>query len=97
MEEFLHPEPLDSRREASVQPVQPLSSKREASVHPAQIIHSPEHILLECPLTEPFCHIFYNSILGSVSICNLFYSIKGAEALATFLLHSNSLLHPLPP
>ena len=96
MEEFLHP---SSGREASVRPVQPLHMGREANVPPGPLrkIHSPEHVLLECPLTEPYRHLIHDSILGSVNVCNLFYTIKGAEALATFLLCSNSLLRPLPP
>ena len=82
MEEFLHP-----------------SSGREASVRPGPLrkIHSPEHVLMECPLTEPYRHLIRDSILGSVNVRNLFYTIKGVESLATFLLRSNSLLRPLPP
>ena len=82
MEEFLHP-----------------SSGREASVHPDPLrkIHSPEHVLMECPLTEPYRHLIRDLILGTVNICSLFYTIKGAESLVTFLLCSNSLLRPLPP
>jgi len=96
MEEFLC---LSSRREASVRPVQPLHMEREASVHPGPLrkIHSLEHVLLECPLTEPFRYLIRDSILGTVNVHNLFYTIKGAESLATFLLCSNLLLHPLPP
>ena len=86
MEEFLHPKtPPSSGREASVRPGLPRK------------IHSPEHILLECPLTKPYRYLIHDSILGTVNVCNLFYTIKGAKSLATFLLHSNSLLHPLPP
>ena len=48
-------------------------------------------------MTEPFRFIIRDSILGSVNIRNLFYTIKGAESLATFLLRSNSLLRPVPP
>ena len=88
MEEFLH---LD--------PVQPQHLGREASVRPGPTrkIHSPEHVLMECPLTEPHRHLIRDSILGTVNVRNLFYTIKGAESLATFLLRSNSLLRPLPP
>jgi len=70
MEEFLHP---SSGREASVHPVQPLHMGREASVRPGPLrkIHSPEHILLECPLTEPYRHLICDSILGTVNVCNL--------------------------
>jgi len=72
---------------------------REASVCPGPLrkIHSPEHVLLECPLTEPYRHLIRDSILGTVNVRNLFYTIKGAKSLATFLLRSNSLLRPLPP
>ena len=96
MEEFLHP---SSGREASVPPVQPLHMGRDASVLPDPLrkIHSPEHVLLECLLTEPYRHLIRDSILGTVNVHNIFYTIKGAESLATFLLHSNSLLRPLPP
>jgi len=76
-----------------------LSSGREASVRPGLLrkIHSPEHVLLECPLTEPFRYLIYDSISGTVNVHNLFYTIKGAESLVTFLLRSNSLLRPLLP
>ena len=96
MEEFLQP---SSGREASVRPVQPLHMGREASVPPGLLrkIHSPEHVLMECPLTDPHRHLIHDSILGTVNVRNLFYTIKGAESLATFLLRSNSLLRPLPP
>jgi len=30
------------------------------------------------------------------SLHSLFWTVKGAEALATFLIRSNSLLRPLP-
>jgi len=72
---------------------------REAYVHPGPLrkIHSPEHVLLECLLTAPFYHIITDSTLGLVNICNLFYTINGVESLTIFLLHSNSLLCPLPP
>ena len=75
------------------------SSGREASVHPGPLrkIHSPEHVLLECLLTEPFRYLICDSILRTVNVRNLFYTIKGTETLVTFLLCSNSLLHPLPP
>ena len=85
MEEFLHPETPSSGREASVHP------------GPLRKIHSPEHILLECPLTKPYRYLICNSILRTVNVRNLFYTIKGTESLVTFLLCSNSLLYPLPP
>ena len=96
MEEFLHP---SSGREASVRPVQPQHLGREASVHPGLLrkIHSSEHVLMECPLTEPYRHLIRDSILGIVNVRSIFYTTKGAESLATFLLQSNSLLRPLPP
>ena len=97
MEEFLAGP--SSGEEASVPPIQPPHRRRGTSEHPdpQKKIHSPEHVLLECPLTEPYRHLIRDSILGTVNIRNLFYSIKGAESLATFLLRSNSLLRPLPP
>jgi len=73
-----------------------LPSGVRANMRSARIIHSPEHVILDCPLTAPFRHIIYDSILGSVNVRNLFYTIEG-EAPATFLLRSNSLLRPLPP
>jgi len=99
MEEFLCQETPSSGREASVPPVQPPHVGREASVRPGPLrkIHSPEHVLLECPLTKPYRYLIRDSILGTVNIHNLFYTIKGAKSLVTFLLHSNSLLRPLPP
>lgn len=89
MEEYLGPEP----------PTQPMHTGREVSAHPSLMrkIHSPEHVLLECPLTAPFRYIIQDSILGTVNIHNIFYTIKGVKSLTTFLLHSNSLLCPLPP
>ena len=97
MEEFLDP---DGGREADTPPpVRPRHMGQVASAHlgPLRKIHSPEYVLLECPLTEPFRHLIRDSVLGTVNVRNLFYTIKGAEALATFLLRSNSLLRPLPP
>jgi len=66
--------------------------------HPQQqpdthVLHSAPHILLDCPLVS----IFRSRILKDFSFHYLFWTVKGAEALATFLVHSNSLLHPLPP
>ena len=113
MEEYLHPETppvrsvctnmqsADSASSvcANMRSADSLYMGREASVRPGPLrkIYSPEHVLLECPLTKPFRHLIYDSILGTVNIHNLFYTIKGAESLATFLLRSNSLLCPLPP
>jgi len=100
MEEFLCPEtPPVSSVHANMRSADPQHMGREAGVCPDLLrkIHSPEHVLLECPLTEPYRHLICDSILGTVNVCNLFYTIKGVESLMTFLLHSNSLLHPLPP
>ena len=94
MEDFLDP---NGGRE--VRPVRPQHMGREASAHPGPMrkIHSPEHVLMECPLTDPYRHLIRDSVLGTVNVRNLFYTIKGAASLATFLLRSNSLLRPLPP
>jgi len=100
MEEFLHPmSPPVSSVHANMRSADVQHMGREASVRPGppRKIHSPEHVLLECPLTEPFRYLIRDSILRTVNVHNLFYTIKGVEALATFLLHSNSLLRPLPP
>ena len=65
--------------------------------HPPQrdthILHSAMHILSDCPLVSIFC----SCILKDFSFHYLFWTVKGAEALATFLVRSNSLLRPLPP
>jgi len=66
--------------------------------HPQQcpgphVLHSAPHILSDCPLVL----IFRSRILKDYSFHYLFWTVKGAEALATFLVRSNSLLHPLPP
>ena len=62
--------------------------------HPdPQVLHSAPHILSDCPLVS----IFRSRILKDYSFHYLFWTVKGAEALATFLVHSNSLLRPLPP
>ena len=59
----------------------------------ASVLHSAPHILSDCPLVS----IFRSCILKDYSLHYLFWTVKGTEALATFLIHSNSLLHPLPP
>ena len=66
--------------------------------HPQQrpaphVLHSTPHILSDCPLVS----IFRSCILKDFSFHYLFWTVKGAEALATFLICSNSLLRPLPP
>jgi len=64
--------------------------------HPQQhvsVLHSAPHILSDCLLVS----IFRSRILKDFSFQYLFWTVKGAEALATFLVRSNSLLHPLPP
>jgi len=61
------------------------------------ITHSPEHVLNHCPLMAPFRHIIADPHTGHIDYHNLFHTIKGAYALANFLLRSNSLLRPLPP
>ena len=60
--------------------------------HPPPILHSALHILSDCPLVS----IFHDHILKDYSIQYLFWTVKGAEALTTFLVCSNSLLCPLP-
>jgi len=57
------------------------------------VLHSAPHILSDCPLVS----IFRSCILKDYSFHYLFWTVKGAEALATFLVRSNSLLRPLPP
>jgi len=65
--------------------------------HPRQwdthVLHSAPHILSNCPLVS----IFRTRLLKDYSLHYLFWTVKGAEALATFLVRSNSLLRPLPP
>ena len=56
------------------------------------VTHSAEHIIFDCPLTAQA----RADILRGTSIHKLFHTPKGARKLATFLLHSNSLLRPLP-
>ena len=57
------------------------------------VLHSAPHILSDCPLVL----VFRTCILQDYSLHYLFWTVKGAEALATFLVCSNSLLRPLPP
>jgi len=65
-----------------------------AHPHPdGHILHSAPHILSDCPLVS----IFRDRLLKDYSLHYLFWTVKGAEALATFLVCSNSLLRPLPP
>jgi len=56
------------------------------------VLHSAPHILSDCPLVS----IFHDRLLKDFLLHYLFWTVKGAEALATFLIHSNSLLCPLP-
>jgi len=56
------------------------------------VLHSAPHILSNCPLVSIFC----NCLLKDYSLHYLFWTVKGAKALATFLVRSNSLLCPLP-
>jgi len=75
----------------------PRRSQRRMA-HPRQrldshVLHSTSHILSDCPLVS----IFRSRILKDFSLHYLFWTVKGAEALATFLVCSNSLLRPLPP
>jgi len=57
------------------------------------VLHSAPHILSDCPLVS----IFRSQLLKDYSLHYLFWTVKGAEVLATFLVRSNSLLRPLPP
>jgi len=59
----------------------------------ASVLHSAPHIFSDCPLVS----VFRSRILRDYSLHYLFWTVKGAEALATFLVRSNSLLRPLPP
>jgi len=56
------------------------------------VLHSAPHILFDCPLVSEF----RSRILKDNSVRYLFWTVKGAASLALFLLHSNSLLRPLP-
>jgi len=74
----------------------PRRSQRRMA-HPQQqdttVLHSAPHILSDCPLVSIFC----SHLLKDYSFHYLFWTVKGAEALATFLVRSNSLLRLLPP
>jgi len=52
------------------------------------VLYSAPHILSDCPLVS----IFRDRLLKDSSLHYLFWTVKGATALATFLLRSNSLL-----
>jgi len=71
--------------------LQRMAHPRSSSVTP--VLHSAPHILSDCPLVS----IYRSCILKDFSLHYLFWTVKGAEALTTFLVRSNSLLHPLPP
>jgi len=60
--------------------------------HLDPVLHSAPHILTDCPLVS----VFRAHLLQDYSLRYLFWTVKGASALATFLLRSNSLLRPLP-
>ena len=53
-------------------------------------------LLLTSCRTVPLFRFFAIGYFRTISIRYLFWTVKGAEALATFLLRSNSLLRPLP-
>jgi len=85
------------RRRNSLPPLPPHDRRHhhirdELALHP-DVLHSAPHILDSCPLVS----IFRDHILQGASSHYLFWTVKGASALATFLLRSNSLLRPLPP
>ena len=79
----LPPRPPHDRRQHRV--------RDERALRPV-VLHSAPHILDSCPLVSTF----RNRILQGASSHYLFWTVKGASALATFLLRSNSLLRPLP-
>jgi len=79
----LHPRPTHDRRHHRM--------RDEHALRP-DVLHSAPHILESCPLVS----IFRDRILQGASSLYLFWTVKGASALATFLLRSNSLLRPLP-
>jgi len=86
-----------AHRRHSLPPPPPLDRRHhrirdERALHP-DVLHSAPHILDSCPLVS----IFRDRILQGASYHYLFWTVKGASALATFLLRSNSLLRPLPP
>ena len=65
------------------------------SPHPpiTPILHSAPHILSDCPLVS----IFRDRILKDYSVHYLFWTVKGAAALALFLLRLNSSFAPCLP
>jgi len=63
----------------------------QRAAHPrpdGSVLHSAPHILSDCPLVS----IFRDRLLKDSSLLYLFWTVKGATALATFLICSNSLL-----
>jgi len=87
MEIFLDPND-DGKAQSQAGPDQDSPPPRNS-----QVVHySACHILTSCPLTATL----REEIFQGDSLHTLFHTIKGAIKLATFLLHSNSLLHPLP-
>ena len=66
-------------------------ARDELALRP-DVLHSAPHILTTCPLVS----VFRDRILQGASPHYLFWTVKGASALAMFLLRSNSLLRPLP-
>ena len=69
-----------------------------SSLPPTPVLHSASHIIdSQSPYPCLLVSEFRSYILMDSTIRYLFWTFKGAASLATFLLHSNSLLHPLPP
>jgi len=69
-----------------------------SSPPPTPILHSASHIIdSRSPYPCPLVSEFRSHILMDSTIRYLFWTFKGAASLATFLLHRNSLLRPLPP
>jgi len=65
---------------------------------PVPILHSASHIInSHSPYLCLLVSKFHSCILMDSTINYLFWSFKGTASLTTFLLHSNSLLRPLPP
>jgi len=104
-EQHAHPRTTPSRSPSPVRGSARLPAARysgqcrivQRMAHPHQpdttVLHSAPHILSDCPLVS----IFRSCILKDYSFHYLFWTVKGTEALATFLVRSNSLLHLLPP
>ena len=59
---------------------------------PNYTLHSTPHVIFDCPLLS----VFHDRLICGMSAHMLFWTAKGASALSLFLLHSNSLLRPLP-